>query len=219
MTIDPSAKHLLGATRSRLVDLLLEGPRTSSQLGREVGIHLTAVRQHLEGLERNGLVVSSFRQEGMGRPKKYYALTTDGRELLPRRYQLLLELVFSNILSRHGEKELGEIMAAVAHDITEKLPHTDVDAPLDKRMIRLVESLNELGFKAKLSREGGKLAIIRTNCIFHGTANTHHDLVCNHLDAEVLRQSLGNVRIELVQCQSKGDACCKHVVTPVTAAG
>ncbi len=213
MTEEEGGMALLGDTRAWIVDVLLEGAKTTHQLADILKIHHTAVRAHLEGLERNGLVIAEFRNEGVGRPKKYYALTDDGRELLPRRYQLMLEIILQNLLKTHGRQEVETLMRAVARDLAGKLTVAASGSPLDDRVKKAVEALNELGFRASLSREDGQLTIIRTSCVFQKTAASHHDLVCQVFDQELLNASLaGDARIELVQSQAKGDCVCKHVV-------
>jgi DNA-binding transcriptional ArsR family regulator len=62
MTRDPDDlvfKALAGTDRRRILDVLSEGPRTTSELGAEFG-HLdrTTVMQHLRVLEEAGLVFS-----------------------------------------------------------------------------------------------------------------------------------------------------------------
>ena len=204
---------LLGETRAHIVDLLLDGARTTHQLADALGIHHTAVRAQLEGLERNGLVVAEFRHEGVGRPKKYYALTEDGRELLPRRYQLMLEIILENLLSTHGRKEVERLMASVARDLASKLALAGSETPLEDRVRKAVDALNDLGFRASLQVEGGQIAIVRTSCVFQKTAVSHHDLICQVFDQELLRASVsGDAQIHMVQSQAKGDCVCKHVV-------
>lgn len=213
MTEEEGGMALIGDTRAWIVDVLLEGAKTTHQLADILKIHHTAVRAHLEGLERNGLVVAQFRNEGVGRPKKYYALTDDGRELLPRRYQLMLEIILQNLLKTHGREEVENLMRAVARDLAGKLKVAASGSPLDDRVKKAVEALNELGFRASVSREDGQLTIVRTSCVFQKTAASHHDLVCQVFDQELLNASLaGDARIELVQSQAKGDCVCKHVV-------
>ncbi len=210
---DEGSLSLLGETRAKIVDLLLEGPQTTHQLGRTLKIHHTAVRAHLEGLERNGLVVAEFRHEGVGRPKKYYSLTTDGRELLPRRYQLMLELMLDNLLRTHGREEVERLMGAVARDLASRLESADPDLPIEDRVRKSVEALNDLGFRASVVTEDGKLAIVRSSCVFQRTAAEHHDLVCRVFDQELLRASVqGEASIQMVQSQAIGDCVCKHVV-------
>lgn len=204
---------LLGDTRAWIVDVLLEGAKTTHQISDVLKIHHTAVRAHLEGLERNGLVVAEFRNEGVGRPKKYYALTDDGRELLPRRYQLMLEIVLQNLLKTQGRQEVETLMRAVARDLAGKLQVAASGSPLQDRVKKAVDALNELGFRASVSIEDGQLSIVRTSCVFQKTAALHHDLVCQVFDQELLNASVaGDARIQLVQSQAKGDCVCKHVV-------
>lgn len=204
---------LIGETRATIVDLLLEGAKTTHQLSDVLRIHHTAVRAHLEGLERNGLVLAEFRHEGVGRPKKYYALTEDGRELLPRRYQLMLEIILQNLLRTHGREEVERLMRAVARDLAAKLEAPAPGSSLDERVGKAVEALNELGFRASVSHENGQLTIIRTSCVFQKTAASHHDLVCQVFDQELLNASVsGDAKIQLVQSQAKGDCVCKHIV-------
>ena len=204
---------LLGETRARIVDLLLEGAKTTHQLGQLLKIHHTAVRAQLEGLERNGLVLAEFRHEGVGRPKKYYALTEDGRELLPRRYQVMLEIILENLLKTHGRAEVERLMRAVAKELASKLDIAPSDSPLGDRVEKAVDALNELGFRASVVKDGGQLMIVRTSCVFQQTAAAHHDLVCQVFDQELLNASVaGDARVEMVQSQAKGDCVCKHVV-------
>jgi DeoR family suf operon transcriptional repressor len=213
MSENAGSISLLGETRGKIVDLLLEGARTTHQLAEGLGIHHTAVRAHLEGLERNGLVIAEFRHEGVGRPKKYYALTEDGRELLPRRYQLMLEIILENLLATHGRAEVERLMRAVARALAAQLKVTGTGGSLAGRVDKAVEALNELGFRASVQDERGELAIVRTSCVFQKTAAQHHDLVCQVFDQELLRASVsGDARIEMVQSQAKGDCVCKHVV-------
>lgn len=215
---DEGSLALLGDTRAKIVDLLLEGPQTTQGLGKTLKIHHTAVRAHLEGLERNGLVVAEFRHEGVGRPKKYYALTSDGRELLPRRYQLMLELMLENLLKTHGRGEVERLMGAVARDLASRLEKADPALPIEDRVRKSVEVLNDLGFRASVEVEDGRLAIVRSSCVFQRTAAEHHDLVCRVFDQELLRASVaGEASIQMVQSQAIGDCVCKHVVdiTPV----
>ncbi len=213
MTSEEGGMALLGETRARIVDLLLEGAKTTHQLGQLLKIHHTAVRAQLEGLERNGLVLAEFRHEGVGRPKKYYALTEDGRELLPRRYQVMLEIILENLLKTHGRAEVERLMRAVAKELASKLDIAPSDSPLGDRVEKAVDALNELGFRASVVKDGGQLMIVRTSCVFQQTAAAHHDLVCQVFDQELLNASVaGDARVEMVQSQAKGDCVCKHVV-------
>ena len=47
---------LLGATRSRVVDLLRPGPLSVAELAERLGLTEAAVRRHVQALEREGFV-------------------------------------------------------------------------------------------------------------------------------------------------------------------
>jgi len=190
MTTEEGGMALLGDTRAQIVDLLLEGAKTTHQLADILEIHHTAVRAHLEGLERNGLVLAEFRHEGVGRPKKYYSLTEDGRELLPRRYQLMLEIILQNLLKTHGREEVERLMRAVAREIAAKLKVAASGSSLDDRVEKAVEALNDLGFRASVTHEAGQLTIVRTSCVFQKTAASHHDLVCQVFETDLIAEAL-----------------------------
>src|SRR5215472_1323442 len=89
--------------RGRILEELAIAPRTARDLAQRLGIQESAARGHLERLEGRGLVVPRFQREGVGRPRKRYLLTNQGLELFPRRYELLLDAVLEEALSREGE--------------------------------------------------------------------------------------------------------------------
>ena len=57
----------LEGTRGRILEELAVAPRTARDLARTLGIQESAARGHLGRLEERGLVIPSFRREGVGR--------------------------------------------------------------------------------------------------------------------------------------------------------
>jgi DeoR family suf operon transcriptional repressor len=70
--------------------LLLEGPKTAGEIVDKLKIQKTAIRSHLESLRAEEAIKSYFKVEGPVRPRKVYEITESGRELFPRKYDLIL---------------------------------------------------------------------------------------------------------------------------------
>ena len=59
--LDPVLQALVDPTRRQIVERLGEGPKTVKQLAQPLPMSLAAVMQHLQVLERSGLVTSEKR--------------------------------------------------------------------------------------------------------------------------------------------------------------
>jgi len=107
------AEQLQG-TRGRILEELAVAPRTAHDLALKLGIQESAARGHLGRMEERGLVVPTFRREGVGRPRKRYALTDAAQELFPKKYDLILDTVVDELLTREGEGYVSALFADAA---------------------------------------------------------------------------------------------------------
>ena len=82
-------KRLSRTTKQKIMEILLEGPRSLGEITDKLQIQKSAVRIHLESLQSEKAVESHFKIERLGRPRKIYSLTENGRELFPRKYDLM----------------------------------------------------------------------------------------------------------------------------------
>src|SRR5687768_9921707 len=79
--------ELLGATRTRLLELLRRSRRSINELAAAVGISDNAVRTHLSALQRDGLVEPAGTERSTGgKPAQLYEITPDAEELFPKAY-------------------------------------------------------------------------------------------------------------------------------------
>jgi DeoR family suf operon transcriptional repressor len=76
-----------------ILNLLLDGSKTAGEIADKLHIQKSAIRTHLGSLQAEQTVKSYFRVERLGRPKKVYEITESGRELFPRRYDMILSLL------------------------------------------------------------------------------------------------------------------------------
>lgn len=199
-------------TKNELMRRLLEGPATASDLAKAQGISSTAARRHMEDLADEDAVASFFRQEGVGRPSKFYELTEKGRERFPRRYDVAAKLLMSVLEDQEGTEGLEAAMdqagRALAEDLSEDPP---LEAPLEDRVKRVREMLEDLGFPTELEEHGDRWVLVRRDCIFHKLAHQHRDAVCGRFDTTLLESLLGE-DVELEGCLPDGRSSCRHVI-------
>ncbi len=220
-----AAELLLGeGTKAKILNELTEGPRTARELSLKLGIQESAVRTHLERLARRGILQPKFHKEGVGRPRKRYALTNEGHELFPRRYELMLESIIDSILEHEGEGYLAAVFARAADRFADRLfdefpelqkPTTDPE----KRLRLVVRVLDGLGQRAEVTRDATGPRLIRKNCIFRGSALAHSSLICEVFDQRLLQRLLGSQSVDLLSSLPKGAPSCSHLIqlTSITA--
>ncbi len=201
-------------TRGRIIEELAIAPRTARDLAKTLGIQESAARGHLDRLEERGLVVPSFRREGVGRPRKRYLLTPEGHELFPRRYEMLLDSVVEELLQREGEGYAAVLFAEAARRMARQIA---AQVPTGKsatdRAKALAEALNDLGFRATVEPgDRGALRIVRTNCVFRHNALTHPYLLCDVFDKHLTEELLGQVGLDIEDSIGRGGARCSHLI-------
>lgn len=204
---------LLGETRRLLIVNLLGKEANAIELARKLGINESAIRRHLDALEREGLVSSKFERRKRGRPKKMFSLTTDGRGMFPRKSGILLSLLIQRITRRYGEEEASSLMSAVAKDFAEKLITKEIRGDLENRLRQMVQLLDDYGFFASLSKLGDKYLIEYRNCVFEDIIPHFGKYVCN-IDEEVTRIVAGEASIEWKERIAEGDKRCLQIISP-----
>ena len=112
----PLDKRFQESTRGRVVALLRARARTVDELAAELGVTDNAIRPHLVGLERDGVI----RQAGMrrvegggaGKPAVLYEIDPDAEPLLSRAYApvlgALLEVIGDELDPRTAKRVLRE---------------------------------------------------------------------------------------------------------------
>src|SRR5690242_5042087 len=123
-------RRLSGDTKQRILEILLEGPRSLGEITDKLQIQKSAVRVHLESLQAEKAVESHFKIERLGRPRKIYMLTENGRELFPRRYDLILSLVLKKITDTNGKEQARKIIESIADDLA-----TNIRYEIEKMVI------------------------------------------------------------------------------------
>ena len=218
-------KRLSGATKQKIMEILLEGPRSLGEITDKLQIQKSAVRVHLQSLQSEKAVESYFKIERLGRPRKIYSLTENGRELFPRKYDLILSLILKKITETHGKEQARKIIESVADDMATNIRYEiEKNGRLDnyKESLKIFNSVsNEMGFASSITKDhDGNFSVLSKNCILHKVALNHQDVICHGLHDRMIMRSLSgdekqqpNINVELKECIALGDNFSRHAIT------
>jgi len=98
------------ADRPAILDLLkIHGPTNAPALAKLRGVNLTAVRQQLAMLQREGLVRVRTEKRKLGRPTHLYALSDKAEALFPQGYGPLALALLRQLRDVDGEKKIDQL--------------------------------------------------------------------------------------------------------------
>lgn len=205
----------LGGRQQDLLRLLLENKAglTVDELSRALEITRNAVRQHLAGMERDGLVAQSATRPTGGRPEQLYVLGDKGRELFPRHYSWFSQLLMESIRDEAGSAGLSERLADMGRRIGGQLrsqsPAAEEPA---RRVAALAQLMSNLGYHAR-AVEGADAAptIEASNCVFHHLAAQFPE-VCQ-FDLALLAAFVGT-SVDHQECMVRGGQMCRFGFKP-----
>ena len=200
----------LGARQQELLKLLLENKAglTVEELSQALAISRNAVRQHLAGMERDGLLLQSGTRPTGGRPEQLYLLTDRGRELFPRQYSWFSRLLIESLREQAGSEGLGNRLADLGSQVASQL-RSQSSLPEERplRVTRLAEVMTGLGYGAKATAGSDDSPMIEANnCVFHDLAARYPE-VCR-FDLALMANFVGN-GVEHEECMVKGGSMCR----------
>jgi predicted ArsR family transcriptional regulator len=215
-----SGKVALVSTRRELLDLLRSKPgSTVNELATALSLTVVGVRRHLDKLAADGIVeqVRVPNPHKAGRPPAGWRLSAAGKELFPRRYDVLA----LDLLEDLAEEAGPEVVDAVLARRTEKLA-AEYEAQLDgvsdpqERVLKVAALRDKAGYvtECKAGNDGDVL-LVENNCAIHRVAE-HHPAVCT-MELSLLRQVLGpDVEVTRLAHTMAGDAVCSYCIRPRT---
>jgi predicted ArsR family transcriptional regulator len=185
-------------TRQKVVELLARGDAGTDALARDLGITVTAVRQHLVALERDGLVERGGSVPSGGRPQHMYRLTAAAKETFPRQYSW-----FSGVLLDAMKKELGSgKMKKTLRILGQDAGGGQADGSMKERTAALVGTMQKLGYDARVVDDG----VAARNCVFHKLAVEHPEVCSFDLG---LIETVAGADVEHTECIATGGRECR----------
>ena len=200
------------ATRQDILDLLRRRSQaTVREIGGELGLTATGIRQHLTVLERDGLVASREERGHVGRPALVYSLSPEGDALYPKKYDELANALIEEARSILGPQALAQLMKSVANRFS--APHAArlAGKPLDERVEAAGRVLEARGNVVTQAEDGGEYSLCKHTCEYWNVA-TKNSIVCA-LDVEFVRGLVG-ADARLTTSLLRGDDCCTFHIKP-----
>jgi predicted ArsR family transcriptional regulator len=206
--------ELLGRRQKDLLKLLLrhKGGLTVDELGTRLKVTRNAIRQHLAALESGGLVAHGESKATGGRPTQLYVLSQKGRELFPRQYSWLAQLMLESVKQEGGGDALRKRLGAMGVKVGNQLraQHPALRSRSD-RVLKLAELMEQLGYNTAGTTVLDPTVISADNCVFHDLALKDPE-VCQ-FDLALL-STFTESRVDHQECMAKGGHVCRFKFRP-----
>ena len=190
------------------------GAITAKQLAEELAITTMGVRQHLTALQNNHYVEFEDHKAQVGRPRRYWSLTSKGHAYFSDRHNELSIQVIDAVERVFGESGLAQIIEdrqaqTLAH-YQAALAHCS-DLPC--RLLGLVALREKEGYMAELITDEQGYWLVENHCPIHQAA-ARQPLFCQS-ELQIFRQLLGeDVAITRTEHTIAGERRCCYRILP-----
>jgi DeoR family suf operon transcriptional repressor len=208
-----SALSTLPTTRREVLDLLKKrGEQGADQLASLMGLTISAVRQQLAGLQREGLVGFREARSGPGRPRHLYHLTPAAEGLYPRAYAELTNELLDYVGDAQPEL-VDEIFRRRRQRRIENAQIRLAGKDFADKVKELATILDGDGYLAEAVAEpDGSFLIVEHNCAILGIALRYGQACGTELD--FIKTVLPEAHIERIAHMVQGATNCSYRINP-----
>lgn len=195
------------STRGRVVGLLRLKSRTVDDIARELRLTDNAIRTHLAGLARDGIV----RQEGVrrgvgaGKPASIFGIAPGADAGFSSAYVPVLLALLEELAERQDADAMNELMRGVGRRLAAPL---GTSGDRSARLKAAVVLLRQLGALVDVTEANGQVTICGHGCVV-GLAVSDHPAMCRAM-ATLLAEMIGEEVHEL--CDRAGRPSCRFQV-------
>jgi predicted ArsR family transcriptional regulator len=143
------------AERPAILDLLkIHGPTNAPALAKLRGVNLTAVRQQLAALRREGLVEIRVAKRRVGRPTHLFALTEKGDARFPQAYGPLALSLLRQIREIDGDAKIEKLLERRTRELAKAYRKRVKGRSAAERWRELARIRAEEGYMARATAGG-----------------------------------------------------------------
>jgi predicted ArsR family transcriptional regulator len=206
-------------TKHQILELLKRtGSATVEEASGSLSIASMTARQHLLGLERDGLVQSEKVKRANGRPHYLFYLTSKGDEMFPRRFDVLAAILLdevsclkpADIDGLDGDQKRSLLVQRAADRLAQRYRFPIDGRSLEERIEALTAVLHVIGGFAEWLKTQDGYEIRDYNCVF-ASITSQSDGCPGHL----------RLITQLLQWPARHEVvvtgrvhCCRYIVSP-----
>jgi DeoR family transcriptional regulator, suf operon transcriptional repressor len=210
--LGPALAELPATRRELLVTLRMRGEARAEELAQRLGVTVSAIRQHLQGLAAADLVAHREERAGPGRPRHVYRLAPAAEALFPRSYgELTVEL-----LDYIGDEDPQLVARAFERRRRARVERTLTRLEglgFDARVAEVARVLDEDGYLAEVERlPDAGWRILEHNCAILAVAQRYGH-ACG-AEIAFLREVLPDADVTRVSHILAGAHACAYDVRP-----
>ncbi len=198
------------STRERVLQTLLTRRRcTINEIAEAVEINPISVRHHITKLQADRMVDSAEERHGVGRPRRYYFLTDNGREHFPTRYLRLTLRILEQLKETVPQTMVNKLFTQIAEDLAADHARELAGLTAAERLDLVKKLLTNEGFTVDWQRTGDHYQITESNCPYYHVGQNHPE-ICS-LDQTLISTFLA-VPAQKIQCMLRGDSHCTFII-------
>lgn len=191
------------------------GPQTAQTLAEQLGMTSMGARQHLLQLEQNGLVNTFDRKEKVGRPSRYWQLTSRAQDRFPDRHTDLTLNLIVNVREVFGEEGLTELIDKREKQVENQYQEELSSLPtLEAKLYRLAELRSQEGYMADVIKQDDHWLFIENHCPICAAA-TNCQSFCDS-ELKIFRSCL-NVDVQRSEYILDGGRRCAYLIKDIPA--
>lgn len=188
------------------------GEASADEVAADLGVTVSAVRQHLGALADAGLVAHSEVRAGPGRPRHVHRLTAQAGELFPRAYGELTTELLACVEDEDPEM-LERVFERRRRRRVERTLRRMEGQDLAARVHTLADVLDEDGYMAEAAEGGdGTFTVVEHNCAILNVA-LRYGMACS-AELSFIREVLPDAQVERTQHLLDGSHVCGYVIVP-----
>jgi DeoR family transcriptional regulator, suf operon transcriptional repressor len=208
-------ERYMHSNQKKVLEYLLDHPTgaTLEELSSHLGITKTATKEHVIKIESQGLLTFEDMKGSVGRPRRKYLLSDTGRDVFPKQYSWLSNVLLQLLAEDMGSESVSRIMRDLADKVALSMKDRFKNAHSSSELLaEVTKVLNELGYRASLKQSDlRKGAVIEaTNCVYHSVAKDHPEL-CG-FDIHFLKNTTGMKDVRLESCIARGGSVCRFCI-------
>ncbi|HEY9731837.1 MAG TPA: MarR family transcriptional regulator [Drouetiella sp.] len=186
------------------------GEVTVADLCKELNITSMAVRRHIAGLQKDGLVDSRIVRQSRGRPTYHYKLTEKAEGLFPTGFQNLAVDLLDVVFEQGGEQGVMDLLSRRNEKMAERLQARVANKSIKDRVAEVAKIYSENGYMTEWETlPDGNYIIFQRHCAVHDLALQYQQLCV--LEPKLMENLLG-VKVTRQQYILRNDPVCGYVV-------